>query len=80
MNRRYVRRKRRQANMKLRSGGKFKINHKGRSGRTGSMFTKRTTGSAPVAKSVDAADLNPVLNCRFESDLAHHNNNGAQSR
>jgi len=34
--RHHVRRKRRQAKMKLRSGGKFKVNHKARGGRTGS--------------------------------------------
>jgi hypothetical protein len=38
------RRKRRQSKMKLRSGGKFKVNHKGRSGRTGSMFAKQIAG------------------------------------
>lgn len=40
----HKRRKRRQANMKLRSRGKFKVNHKGRSGRTGRMFAKQIAG------------------------------------
>jgi hypothetical protein len=40
-NRRRGRRKRRQANMKLRSGGKFKVNHRSFSGRTGNVFSKQ---------------------------------------
>jgi hypothetical protein len=32
---------RRQKNMVLRTGGKFKINHKGVSGRTGGMHSKK---------------------------------------
>jgi hypothetical protein len=35
------RRKRRQAKMKLRSGGKFKVNHNAIGGRTGSIQSKR---------------------------------------
>lgn len=45
MRQHHTRRKRRQAKMKIRSGGKFKVNHKSRSGRTGSVQSKLTPGA-----------------------------------
>lgn len=38
---RHTRKKRRQRNMHQRSGGKFKLGHKGKSGRTGNMHAKK---------------------------------------
>lgn len=45
MRKHHSRRKRRQANMKTRSGGKFKVNHRRKGGRTGS--SKPATGAKP---------------------------------
>lgn len=39
MNKHTKRKQRRQKKMVLKSGGKFKVNHKGKSGRTGKMFS-----------------------------------------
>lgn len=39
---RHVRRHRRQDNMKMRSGGKFKVGHANPSGRTGSVHSRKT--------------------------------------
>lgn len=47
MNKHTKRRKRRQANMRVRSGGKFSVNHKSRSGRTGHVFAKQLAGRKP---------------------------------
>lgn len=44
---RHTRKKRRQAKMSQRSGGKFKVGHKGRSGRTGNMHAKKMATRRP---------------------------------
>ena len=44
---RHNRKARRQKNMHQRSGGKFKVGHKGRSGRTGSMHAKKLAARRP---------------------------------
>lgn len=41
-----TRKRRHQQNMVLRSGGKFKINHRGKSGRTGGMHSKKPKGKS----------------------------------
>lgn len=45
MKTRHTRRKRRQAKMQRKSGGKFKVGHASKSGRTGSIHAKKTKGS-----------------------------------
>jgi hypothetical protein len=40
----HKRRKRRQANMTLRSGGRFAVRHRLKAGRTGSVHAKRERG------------------------------------
>ena len=45
-----TRRKRRQARMKIRSRGKFKVDHKARAGRTGSVHKKKLQGAITEAE------------------------------
>lgn len=42
----HTRKRRRQQNMMFRSGGKFKLNHRGKSGRTGGMHSKKPKGKS----------------------------------
>lgn len=42
MRKHHTRRKRRQAKMKINSHGKFKVGHKSKGGRTGSVHSKQT--------------------------------------